>query len=260
MERTINGRPVNEVFQALKEDIPDALKRTEDKNQPYLDSNKVWCFFESHVPPQNYDFLVSDIRLYEYASAACFVCTGRIVIYDDNRQEIIGKSHVGSYNCMKNKDGRVIDMAMAAKNAAVKARKNCICMFGCGVRQLEEAKGKGRSSGQQPDFQGSYIPNPVQTGRTESSFMPPVGIGRFLLRCSDAGRVNELPKMVIVPVICTEYKNYKTSLLIWKNNRKGIDGLVEWIKRGEVFSCNGKFEPYNNTYRIVYGSLERGAR
>ena len=53
---TINGRPVEQVFDALRGDIPGVIKSMEDnRGYPYLAMEVLQPFFESLVPPRNYD-------------------------------------------------------------------------------------------------------------------------------------------------------------------------------------------------------------
>lgn len=248
MERTIDGKALNEVFQALKEDIPDVVRHMEDNGQPYLNIEVLRKFFEQHIPVKNYGFDVLDLQLCQYDTAACFTCIGRMTIYDDSGKMVVEKSHIGSYNCQKTANGKVVDMAMAAKNAAIAARKNCITMFGCGERQLnlEKAKRKGRNTGNRKDPK-------------ESRHMPEVGKGDFLLQYDSQKKVVDTPKLLLVPVICLDHENYWTRLLIWKNNKPDIKKLVDWIMQGKPFSCKGKFERYNDEFRIVFENLSGGA-
>lgn len=267
-EGTINGRPIDEVFQSLKKDIPNVIRRTEEKNQAYLDKFALRSFFEEKIPEKNYDFEVSDVVLYSLEPSACFVCTGHLTVYDDLGKKVVKKSYTGSCNCQRNKDGKIVDMGMCARNAAGNALKNCITMFGCGIDQLQEAKGKKpERQSNRSYFSGNRNDSSHGTTGTcsygagagsdiASRNMPKIGQGNFLLQCN--GEVNDMPRMIIAPVICVDYQNFKTQLLIWKNNRQDINSLVNRIGSGLQFTCSGKFETYGNAYRIVFKEMTGG--
>ena len=146
MERTINGRPIKEVLEKLKEDIPGVIKMTTEKeSNPYLDSTVLKNYFEKHVPVSNYDFNLGETQFVQLNGRACFICTGTIILYDDNGRKIVEKSYIGSNNVIIGKQsGAPIDFAMDAKNAAVSAKKGCIIQFGCGVKQLDLAKAQNK--------------------------------------------------------------------------------------------------------------------
>ena len=51
---TINGRPAEQVFDALRGDIPGVIKSMEDNRAyPYLAMEVLQPFFESFVPPRD---------------------------------------------------------------------------------------------------------------------------------------------------------------------------------------------------------------
>jgi hypothetical protein len=254
MERKINGKSADWVFRALQEDIPGALKSKDENDQPYLDGNVLLQFFESYIPPKNYDFLTDGIKLEIMEGTGCFVCNGTIVVKDDDGNVIVRKSSVGSYNIAQKKDGSLVDMAMAAKNAAGAAQKNCIRLFGCGTRQLNEAKKAAKDAAAKK--KNGYRPanNSAAAETADGIHIPKTGKGTFLLRGS--GKISTYPKMILIPVECLDFSNYKTQLLIWKDSCRDVEGVVNDISSGRQFLCSGKFESYNNAYRIVYDRME----
>lgn len=278
-QRTINGIPVKEVFEKLKEDIPGVIMMTnEDKPKPYLEVSVLRQYFDRQIPPENYDFQMTDLQFISFRSRACFICIGTLTVYDDNGNKVITKSFTGSSNCIVGQSsGEAIDLAMDVKNAAVKARKGCIQLFGCGERQLARAKaenkkpysnaGRRNQDSYRKPAQSPAAAVPVGTPSMEekssksssnsagSADHPPVGKGRFLL-AMDAGKKSiDTSTMVLIPVVCMEYKNYKTKLLIWKNRYKNLDDMLNRIMTGIGFYCDGKLEPYNNEYRIVLDKI-----
>lgn len=266
MERaTINGIPVKEVFQKLKEDIPGVIKMTdrrEGKPQPYLDAAIQRQFFEKHVPPENYDFEMTDVQLVQMKSRACFVCTGTITVFDDQRQKVVVKSYTGSNNCIvSTASGEPTDLAMDARTAAVFARKGCISLFGCGERQLDAAKAqsKGNSGGntqtasQQPaKTQGRGNANGLNSGGEK----PATGIGKFRLVFNAQKKTKTFDAMVLLPVKCRDYRDYETVLLIWKNRHRDVSSIINRVETGIEFICEGKFEAYGNNFRIVLNKMD----
>ena len=261
MEGTINGKPISEVLQKLKEDIPGVIKMTtERESNPYLDSTILRNFFDEHVPVSNYDFNLSDMQFVQLSGRACFVCTGTIILYDDNRRKIVEKSYVGSNKCIISKQtGAPIDLAMDAKNAAVAAKKGCISQFGCGSRQLEEAKAKNKElrnsqANTVEDVYAAQMSAEAQANELGNQ-KPKNGKANFLLVYNNAKQIKDFPKMMLVPVFCREYRNYETTLVVWKNTCDNITALRNRIETGTEFTCDGKFEPYNNQTRIVFEKL-----
>lgn len=261
MGSTINGKPVEEVIQKLKEDIPDVIKVTTDrKANPYLDAKILQNFFEEHVPVSNYDFKLSDMQFIQLHGRACFVCTGTIILYDDNKQKIVEKSFEGSQNCIISKDtGEPVDLAMDARNAGVTAKKGCITQFGCGSRQLEEAKAKNKASrdskaGNVRDMYPAQMPG-NGVGSAAIRRCPPTGKANFLLVHDGRKAIKDFQKMYLVPVLCREYGNYETTLVIWKNCCKDVTAVYNRVATDTEFTCDGKFEPYANQDRIVFEKL-----
>lgn len=277
-KRTINGIPVQEVFQNLKKDIPGVVKMTkENDSKPYLDAAIMRKAFDMLIPPENYDFSLTQVELVKLGNRACFTCTGTITVYDDFGNKIISKSYTGSNNCIISKNGgEAIDLAMDAKNAAVSARKGCIQLFGCGERQLEEAKAaknaKDNKGGNQKPYGQSAQnlralssanagPSRNQGTKTTNASAgtincPPTGKGHFLLAMDTSKQVVDTPTMMLIPVFCREYRNYPTKLLIWKNRCKNLNDIMNGILTGIEFYCDGKFEPYNREYRIVMENVD----
>ena len=263
---TINGTPIKEVFKKLKEDIPGVIKMTdkrEGKPQPYLDAAIQRQFFETLIPPENYDFEMTDVQLVQMKNRACFVCTGTITVFDDQRQKVVVKSYTGSNNCIvSTTSGEAVDLAMDARTAAVYARKGCISLFGCGERQLDAAKAqsKGNSGGsnsqsasqQAAKTQGRTAP----TGANPGGVKPPTGAGKFRLVFNDRKQTKNYSSMVLLPVKCREYQDYETVLLIWKNRHRDVNGIVNRVETGIEFLCEGKFEAYGNEFRIVLSKME----
>lgn len=280
MERTIGGKPLKEVFSALRAEIPGVVKYTMDGGKPYLDVDTMRKHFNTCIPIDNYDFSVTDVSFYVAGKSACFTCTGTITVYDDCGVKVVSKSYTGSENATRLKGSDEFhDLAMSAKNAAVAARKNCISLFGCGEQQISEAKAKekaenrknnsrytGRNTSGSAGAPGqTACQNQAQNTSPESvdgqnmvgSKKPPFGTGVFRLRYNGSG-IKEYPKMVLIPVECLEYRNYKTLLLVWRN-KADFDSIVNEISTGVEFFCQGKYEPYNNDYRIVLADLKGGA-
>ena len=261
MEGTIGGRPINEVLLKLKEDIPGVIKMTtERESNPYLDSTILRNYFDEHVPVSNYDFNLSDMQFIQLNGRACFVCTGTIILYDDNRHKIVEKSYVGSNKCIISKQsGAPIDLAMDAKNAAVAAKKGCISQFGCGNRQLEEAKAKNKAlrNNRENTVEGVYEEQMVTEAeqKSQENQRPKFGTDNYLLVYHQAKQIKDFPKMMLVPVICREYQNYETTLVIWKNKCSDIAAVRNRIETGMEFTCDGRFEPYSNQTRIVFEKL-----
>ena len=288
-ERTIGGIPVKEVFQKLRGEIPNVVKHTDD-GKPYLDVNIMREFFDRTVPVQNYDFTVDELKYVETSNLkpsepgdstvkmrddgkymesgnrACFTCIGTITLYDDYGNKIVSKSHIGSSNVtFLRSTGQAMDMAMDAKNAAIAARKDCIRLFGCGERQIEEAKAakKGNANGamaaaiyQAHDKTGMNSNN--NGAGVSPALMPPTGVATFRVALDSSQKIKDDKSMVLVPILCKDYRNYRTMLQIWKN-RMSADKLTEIMNRistGIEFHAHGKFELYGNKYRIVFSRLE----
>lgn len=261
MERTINGRPIKEVLEKLKEDIPGVIKMTTEKeSNPYLDSTVLKNYFEKHVPVSNYDFNLGETQFVQLNGRACFICTGTIILYDDNGRKIVEKSYIGSNNVIIGKQsGAPIDFAMDAKNAAVSAKKGCIIQFGCGVKQLDLAKAqnkelKKKRAKENADIANQNFQEGVQYG-VSSEERPKTGRTNFLLAYNSKKQIKNFPKMILVPVYCREFRNYETTLLIWKSSCKDATAVYNRIATGTEFTCDGKFEAYNNEYRIVFEGL-----
>lgn len=254
--RTINGKPLYEVFQKLKEDIPGVIKMTDESEpKPYLDAMLMRQFFDEQIPVLNYDFTLTDVQFVQLSERACFVCTGKITVFDDTGEKIVAKSYTGSNNCIIAKaTGQPKDLAMDAKNAAVSARKGCIAMFGCGERQLEQAKARSKGRGKSQYGNASTWQYTQTSSSATQKGQPPTGMRKFRLVYDKQREIKDLPRMLMIPVICREYQNYKTTLLIWKDRHKDATSIAESLKKGSDFYCEGKFESYNNEYRIV---LER---
>ena len=285
--RTIGGIPLKEVFEKLKGDIPNVIKYTDD-GKPYLDVNTMRAFFDSVVPLQNYDFTVVDlkyvettnltttgslesveikqmenVKFKESGNRACFTCVGTITLYDDFGQKVVSKSHIGSSNvAFLRATGQAKDMAMDAKNAVVAARKDCIRLFGCGERQIEEAKAvkKGRTSGYGENLnQSRGTGSSSEVGADASTTVkPPTGVATFRVALDSSQSIRDDKNMVLVPIFCKDYRNYRTMLQIWKN-RMSSDKLTEVMNRiqtGIEFHVNGKFELFGNKYRIVFSRIE----
>ena len=256
--RTINGKPIQEVFQKLKEDIPGVIKMTnETESKPYLDAMVMRQFFDEQIPVSNYDFTLTDVQFIQFGERSCFVCTGTITVYDDEGKKVITKSYTGSNNCIIAKStGQAVDLAM----------EGCIALFGCGERQIEQAKAKNKgrnqygntSSGQRSQAPVQQNASPVQNpaASTSQRKQPPTGKGNFLLVYDSSKEIKNLPRMILIPVKCREYQNYETKLLIWRDRHKDVDSIVNRIATGIGFCCEGKFESYSNDYRIVLDKMD----
>lgn len=270
--RTINGKSINEVFQKLREDIPGVIKMTDEKKpKPYLDATVMRQFFDELIPVSNYDFTLTDVQFIQMGERACFVCTGTITVFDDAGRRIVVKSYTGSNNCIiPQETGQPKDLAMDAKNAAVSARKGCIAMFGCGERQLEQAKAQNKNRGKSQYGNSSTGPRtqapapqaaaPMQeqrqTAPASQRRQPQTGMGKFRLVYDKQQEIKNLPRMIMIPVMCRDYQNYRTTLLIWKDRHKDATSIAESLRTGNDFCCEGKFESYNNEYRIVLEKME----
>ena len=290
MERTIGGAPISVVFEKLKGDIPNVLKYTDDK-KPYLDVNVMRQHFESVVPLQNYDFTVTDLKYVETSTLepgekgdktqqsesfsktgnrACFTCIGTLTLYDDMGVKVVSKSHIGSCNVSFLKaTGQAQDLAMDAKNAGIAAKKDCIKQFGCGDRQLEDAKAskKGNAArgttvnqNQRPNVSATQSFSGANAGAPQASgaVMPSTGTGRFVLSLDESRQAKNTSTMIIHPVFCREYKNYRTHLVIWKNKvtKERLMEINNMIATGCEFTVQGKFELYGNEYRVVFYKME----
>lgn len=258
MERKVGGKTLEELFQMLLADIPGVIKEMEENGNPYLDGTRLREHFNRIVPLQNYKFLVTEPKLNVYDGAACYTCKGTIILYDDEGLEVTRQEYVGSKNVGHKKNGSVMDMEMIARNAADNARKNCIQLFGCGVRQLKEAKAAAKANTRQRNSggQGNYSQNnrgnfPV----SQNMPTPPMGKGRFALSCLK-GPIKDMPKLVLLPVMLMDSpcKGYKTQLLLWKSSCDAPD-LVKKFSSGGVFWVHGTFERYAQDYRIVFDSM-----
>lgn len=269
-KQTINGTPIEEVFKKLKEDIPGIVKMTDEKEgkpKPYLDATIQRKFFEEVIPPSHYDFRLTDVQLVQLNSRACFVCTGSIVIYDDQRNKVVEKSYTGSNNCIiSTRSGEPVDLAMDARNAAVSARKGCISLFGCGEKQLDMAKArsKGQGSGYaasvpqqgQAEKAQKSTATPASPGSTSAGERPVNGMGKYRLVYNAKKQTKDFPSMVLIPVKCREYRDFETILLIWKNRFKDVNSIVNRVVSGIEFTCEGKFGSYNNDYRIELSRMD----
>ena len=83
MERTINGRPLREVFEKLRKDIPGVIRYTDRTEYPYLEVNVMRNYFDELIPVSNYDFIIDEAKLYQTESSANACVVARIVLYDD---------------------------------------------------------------------------------------------------------------------------------------------------------------------------------
>lgn len=269
-ERTINGTPVYEVFQRLKEEIPEGIGWTDEaKPKPYLRGTKLRMFFESIVPRENYDFEVRDLQLHECKGKAVFSCIGTLILYDDAGEKIVSKSYVGSYNVNESSSGVAIDLAMCARNAAGSAKKQCIIEFGCGEEQLARAKTSqknsgGNSGGNSLDSSSSMQETSKKASPTnpkgpqEHPNVPPLGTSVFQLCFDKKLKVIDASKYYLVPVKCLGYQNYSTTLLLWKDRVTNAAELVSRMQTADSFFVKGKYEPYNTKHRIIFERMEGG--
>ena len=278
-ERTINGIPIKKVFEKLKEDIPNVIRFMDDsEGNPYLESNVMRRHFDACVPIQNYEFVVSEPEFIVHGDRACFTCIGTLTLYDDDGKKVISKSFFGGNNCIIiGSSGKARDLALDAKNAAVTVRKECIRLYGCGERQLAEAKElhrKKKAGARGNQRQQSERSNPYPNDRRENtgtfgtqgsaqmqsntaaSVKPAIGTSTFRLAYDESGKVESGSSWVSFPVFCREHKNYRTKLHVWKNKVRNLQELQNRICTGIEFECTGKFEKYNEEFRIVYAKME----
>lgn len=111
MERTINGRPLREVFEKLRKDIPGVIRYTDRTEYPYLEVNVMRNYFDELIPVSNYDFIIDEAKLYQTESSANACVVARIVLYDDAGIKVCEKCYTGTSEAKKSKDtGELLDI------------------------------------------------------------------------------------------------------------------------------------------------------
>lgn len=276
-QRTIGGRKISEVFRLLTEEIPGIVQYMDGTKYPYLDVDEVTVRFESIVPKENYTFEVSDLSFFEVSKKEnpsdkkskallqtyhgyAFSCIGKLTIYDDDGQFVTLRAMTGSSNCEWSRNN-VMDLSTDIKCAHVDARKNCMVALGVGERQLNEEKkrrknGYGNPQGDKRNT-GGGVSSPQNSSPTgdkgqPQGDMPQTGRGRFRVYLDrSAGGGSFEGKMYLMPVVMMDYNNYKTKILVWKNNKQA-EQVINTLESSNVLVCDGKFEQYGGNYRIVF--------
>lgn len=262
MEGTIGGKPISEVFCSLQKDIPGVVRRKKNTNYPYLEISVLKTFFESHVPPENYDFLCGTISLHQMNGEGFVACDGTLVIYADDGREVRRRSYVGAVNLTFSKtDGSLSDPAAAVKSAVTAARKGCMSLFGCGEKQLEEEKARRKvsenfsrphqgsvSAGRAPEPSKAQNQMPLGTGEV------PYGEGKYLVRAQRKAKIRSANSYFLIPV---QFRSGRaTNVLVWRNAFPNAGQIADQIAAGNEIAIIGTFEPYGSGDRIVCKKLE----
>lgn len=267
MERTINGRPLQEVFEKLRRDIPGVIHHTERTEYPYLEVNVMRSYFDEYVPVSNYDFIIEDAKLYQTESSASACVVAKIILYDDAGVKVCEKSYTGTSEAKKSRDtGELLDIPGTITNATVDARKNCIRLFGCGERQIVEAiRQKKEQSSRRNSWnyatpmQGSdqKKENEKETEVSTYRQLPREGgleYGSIAVRVAyeKSKKISNYTKFVLVPVTLTDFKK-STSLVIWKDRHADAEEVARMLRDAVGAKvCAGVYEPYNNGTRLIF--------
>lgn len=281
MERTINGRPLREVFEKLRKDIPGVIRYTDRTEYPYLEVNVMRNYFDELIPVSNYDFIIDEAKLYQTEASANACVVARIVLYDDAGIKVCEKCYTGTSEAKKSKDtGELLDIPGTITNATVDARKNCIRLFGCGERQIVEAiqQRKESEAAKKKGYNDSRLAyrneadtkktntNGQRSGKETNAFkrLPQEGnleYGNIAVRISyeKGKRISNYAKFFLVPVTLPDFRK-TTSLVIWKDrhvNAEEVARSLESASRAVV--CAGVYESYNNGTRFVFDHFAEGA-
>ncbi len=260
MERTINGKPIREVFEKLRRDIPNVIKFTDNKDYPYLEVGVMRNYFDECISISNYDFIIDNVHLYQTASEARACVVARIVLHDDAGNKICEKSYTGTSEAKKSREtGELLDIPGTITNATVDARKNCIRLFGCGERQLSEAmrQKKQRSSGYGAGSGRVERKPAVKENKEAYRRLPQEGMleyGNIAVRVvfDRNRRTNKYDKFFIMPVILSDFRK-ETSLIIWKDKHANAEEVVQFLENASrAVTCAGTYEEYRNGTRLVF--------
>lgn len=245
---TINGRPAEQVFDALRGDIPGVIKSMEDNRAyPYLAMEVLQPFFESLVPPRNYDFDCGEAKTQLLEEGGGFVyCTGSITIFDDEGNPLRKRSYVGAANLSVNKTtGKIMDPAAATRTAVTNCKKGCIQGFGCGEKQLTDCKVEKRKEEKKNR----------QTSVASSSMSGSANTQVFFVQRAE-GNLKTGDKYLLVPVKTST--GIKTHVLIWRNEFRNPERIAEFLSTGDQVAMEGVFEHYRDSDRIVFKAFKKG--
>lgn len=133
-ERTVNGMPINEVWQKLKAEFPSGVvKRHPTTKKEYIPVEKMEERLNEVVGMENWDFrLIAPVQICRFGPAGFESCvvSAELRIYDDEHRPII-RSTGGASDLIYPKDSdRPTSVANAVDSAVQDAFKRCIKRFG----------------------------------------------------------------------------------------------------------------------------------
>ena len=245
---TINGEPAEQVFEALRGDIPGVIKSMEDnRGYPYLAMEVLQPFFESLVPPRNYDFDCGEAKTQLLEEGGFVYCTGTITIFDDEGNPLRKRSYVGSANFSVNKTtGKIMDPAAATRTAVTNCKKGCIQGFGCGEKQLTDGKREKRKEEKEKKHSQTSGASTSASGSTKSEVY-------FVQRAE--GNMKSGDKYLLVPVRTST--GIKTRVLIWRSEFRNPEKIAEYLSTGGQVAMEGVFERYRDSDRIVFKAFKK---
>ena len=149
-ERTMNGIPLNEIWEKLRAEFPqEDIKRHPTTNMEYVSVEKIEERLNQVVGMDNWNFFTDPPQICRFGKdnhESCVV-SGRLVLYDDNRVPVV-RSTCGASDIVYPKgSNRPTSVANALDSAVQDVFKRCAKRFG--IAKKEKNTIHGNSSKEQ---------------------------------------------------------------------------------------------------------------
>lgn len=132
-ERTINGLPLNEIWEQLGAEFPqEDIKRHPSTNMEYVSVEKIEERLNRVVGMGNWNFLTDPPQICRFGKnnhESCIV-SGRLILYDDNRIPIVRSTCGASDIIYPNGSDRPTSVANVLDSAVQDVFKRCAKRFG----------------------------------------------------------------------------------------------------------------------------------
>lgn len=137
-ERTINGIPIQEVWEQLEAEFPaSAVKRHPSTRKEYIPVDKIEERLNAVVGMENWNFITErpQICVFGPNNHESCVVSGRLILYDDDRIPIIRSTCGGSDIIYPSESTRPTSVANAVDSAVQDLFKRCAKRFGIGCKK-----------------------------------------------------------------------------------------------------------------------------
>jgi len=157
MSKTINGKTFQEVESLLKKELPQEAYKVTTQGYEYIDVDFMERRFWEIFGFMHASIYVTKPEIMTMGDKSCYVSSAKIVIKDDNYEEVISVEGVGTENVGEKKDGDMKDMSFSLRTCVSYAKKACYHALGIGSDRKPVEKKCGEHSNVGRDV--SELPN-----------------------------------------------------------------------------------------------------